>query len=91
MTDTEESNSIAPDAEEVITDELYREAIKILLTTGKASTSYLQRRLKIGYVRAGRLMDMMEADGIVGPARGSKPREILVDPAEYLQKLEDEK
>lgn len=89
--ETEENNSIAPDAEEVITDELYREAIKILLTTGKASTSYLQRRLKIGYVRAGRLMDMMEADGIVGPARGSKPREILVDPAEYLQNLENEK
>lgn len=85
--DSEETES--SEDEDVIDDELYREAVKLILTTGKASTSYLQRRLKIGYVRAGRLMDLMEAAGIVGPAKGSKTREILVDPAEYLQELEE--
>jgi len=83
-----EVDELSEEAEDVIDDELYREAVKIILTTGKASTSYLQRRLKIGYVRAGRLMDLMESAGIVGPARGSKSREILVDPAEYLKEFE---
>ncbi len=81
-------SSDSNDTDESIDDELYQEAIKIILMTGKASTSYLQRRLKIGYVRAGRLMDMMEADGIVGPSRGSKHREILVEPSDYLSDFE---
>jgi len=59
-------------------DELYDEAKEIILQAGKASTSYLQRRLKVGYARAARLMDLLEEAGIVGPGEGAKPREILV-------------
>lgn len=58
-------------------DELYEEAVEVVRAAGKASTSLLQRRIKVGYARAARLMDMMEERGIVGPAEGSKPREVL--------------
>ncbi|MBN2627477.1 MAG: DNA translocase FtsK [Spirochaetales bacterium] len=58
-------------------DALFDEALDIVLQTGKASASYLQRRLKIGYNRAARLVEEMEMRGIVGPANGSKPRDIL--------------
>ena len=58
-------------------DPLYNKALEIVLEAGKASASYLQRRLKIGYNRAARLVEEMEARGIVGPANGSKPREII--------------
>ncbi|MDD5340884.1 MAG: DNA translocase FtsK 4TM domain-containing protein [Patescibacteria group bacterium] len=59
-------------------DELFEEAKEIILQAGKASTSFLQRRLKVGYARAARLMDLLEEAGIVGPGEGAKPREILV-------------
>jgi len=65
--------------EEEIEDELYREAKRLVLATGRASTSYLQRRLAIGYNRAARIMEQLEREGIVGPARGSKPREVLIE------------
>ncbi|HHV44960.1 MAG TPA: DNA translocase FtsK [Firmicutes bacterium] len=65
------------------TDELYDEAVQLVLETGQASVSMLQRRFRIGYNRAGRLIDMMEARGIVGPSLGSKPREVLVRSTEY--------
>jgi len=58
-------------------DELFEEAKRIVLEAGKASTSYLQRRLKIGYSRAARLMDILEEKGIIGPPDGSKPREVI--------------
>lgn len=58
-------------------DELYEEAREIVVSSGKASTSYLQRRLKIGYSRAARLIDILEQKGVVGPQDGSKPRAIL--------------
>ncbi|HEX7484627.1 MAG TPA: DNA translocase FtsK [Vicinamibacterales bacterium] len=60
-------------------DDLYDEAARIVVGSGQASISYLQRRLRIGFSRAARLVDMMEADGLVSPAAGSKPREVLVD------------
>jgi len=60
-----------------IDDDLYEDARTAVEEVGRASTSYLQRKLKIGYSRAARLMDMLEAHGIIGPADGSKPREIL--------------
>jgi S-DNA-T family DNA segregation ATPase FtsK/SpoIIIE len=59
-------------------DELYEEAKELVIRMGKASTSLLQRRLSIGYNRAGRIMDELEREGIVGPQRGSKPREVLM-------------
>jgi S-DNA-T family DNA segregation ATPase FtsK/SpoIIIE len=58
-------------------DSLYEEALDIILSTGTASTTFLQRKLKIGYARAASLMDQLESRGIVGPAEGSKPRKIL--------------
>jgi S-DNA-T family DNA segregation ATPase FtsK/SpoIIIE len=60
-------------------DELYDDAVKIVLEMGKASTSALQRRLRIGYGRAASLLDAMERDGIIGPPDGTKPRAVLVD------------
>jgi S-DNA-T family DNA segregation ATPase FtsK/SpoIIIE len=58
-------------------DEMYEEARQIVLESGKASTSFLQRRLGLGYSRAAKIMDLLEQNGIVGPANGSKPREVL--------------
>ena len=60
-----------------IDDDLYENARVAVEEAGRASTSYLQRKLKIGYSRAARLMDVLEAHGVIGPADGSKPREIL--------------
>jgi S-DNA-T family DNA segregation ATPase FtsK/SpoIIIE len=64
--------------EEEEEDELFEAAVKLVVTNGQASTSMLQRRFKIGYTRAARLVDMMQDRGIVGPPEGAKPREILV-------------
>jgi S-DNA-T family DNA segregation ATPase FtsK/SpoIIIE len=60
-------------------DDLYDEAARIVVSSGQASISYLQRRLRIGFSRAARLVDMMEMDGIVSPGAGGKAREVLVD------------
>ena len=59
-------------------DEFYDDAYNIVLETGKASTTFLQRRLSIGYARAARLMDMLEERGVVGPGDGAKPREVFI-------------
>lgn len=56
---------------------IIQEAIEVVRSSGKASTSLLQRRLKLGYARAARVMDALEEQGIVGPAEGSKPRQVL--------------
>jgi len=69
-------------------DELYQDAVRIVLEYGKASTSLLQRRLRIGYGRAAHLIDLMERDGIVGAADGPKPREVLKRP-DWLTEVED--
>ncbi len=60
------------------TDDMLDEAIQCVIEGGKASTSYLQRRLRLGYARAARIMDLMEERGVIGPGSGAKPREILV-------------
>jgi DNA segregation ATPase FtsK/SpoIIIE-like protein len=60
-------------------DELVEQALQIIRDTKRASTSALQRRLKIGYTRAARIIDLLEERGIVGPPRGSEAREILLD------------
>jgi S-DNA-T family DNA segregation ATPase FtsK/SpoIIIE len=59
-------------------DELFDEAARLVVAEGKASASFLQRRMRIGFSRAARLIDLMEQDGLLGPAQGSKPREVLV-------------
>ncbi|MGI8908757.1 MAG: DNA translocase FtsK 4TM domain-containing protein [Candidatus Sumerlaeaceae bacterium] len=75
---------------DAIDDELFRQAAKLILVHRKASVSLLQRKLKIGFARAGRVMDMLEEAHIVGPNVGSKVRDIIVDPDEYLAQMEDE-
>jgi len=66
-------------------DDLFNEAVKIVITTKQASVSMIQRRLRVGYTRAARMIDIMEAEGIVGPYNGSKPREILIEDIEELE------
>lgn len=68
-------------------DEKYDEAARIVIEMGRASTSVLQRRLRIGYGRAASIIDMMEREGIVGPEDGSKPRQVLVK-ADFLERLD---
>ena len=58
-------------------DELYSEAKRTVIEAGRASTSYLQRKLGVGYARAARLMDILEERGIIGPSDGAKPRTII--------------
>jgi S-DNA-T family DNA segregation ATPase FtsK/SpoIIIE len=60
-------------------EELFKQAVEVLKVSRRASTSMLQRRLRIGYNRAARVMELMEEKGIVGPENGAQPREILVD------------
>ncbi|MCL2562518.1 MAG: DNA translocase FtsK [Oscillospiraceae bacterium] len=64
-------------------DEMFGDAVNMVLDLGQASTSVLQRKLKLGYSRAGRLMDQLEEAGIVGPHMGSKPRQVLISRAEW--------
>jgi S-DNA-T family DNA segregation ATPase FtsK/SpoIIIE len=68
------------DSDEGFDDPAYEEALRIVLDMGKASTSTLQRRLRLGYGRAARILDAMEKDGIIGPPDGSRPREVLKRP-----------
>ncbi|MDM8531469.1 DNA translocase FtsK [Anaerolineales bacterium HSG25] len=74
-------------------DDLLEEAVKLVVETRRASTSFLQRRLGIGYPRASRLMDQLEEEGVVGPAEGSKPRQVLwreeKDEADYAEFQQD--
>jgi S-DNA-T family DNA segregation ATPase FtsK/SpoIIIE len=89
------AQELIPDMEEQVSaaniaaerDELFDEALRLVIRHQQGSVSLLQRRLKIGYARAGRLMDQLEAAGIVGPFDGSKARQVLVDPS-YLDNLE---
>ncbi len=73
------------DLSEEETDPLYEQARLEVIQAGKASTSYLQRKLRIGYSRAARLMDLLEERGVIGPADGSKPRTILDDGSETIE------
>jgi S-DNA-T family DNA segregation ATPase FtsK/SpoIIIE len=68
-------SSLEDDADD--DDEMYEEARICVMEAGKASTSYLQRKLKLGYARAARLMDKLEERGVIGPGDGAKPREVL--------------
>lgn len=69
-------------------DDLYEDARAIVIETGKASTSYLQRKLGIGYARAARLIDILEERGVVGPGNGAKPRDVLEKPIDHTSDME---
>jgi S-DNA-T family DNA segregation ATPase FtsK/SpoIIIE len=75
-----EDDEIEPEEFDGQEDPLYHDAVRVVLEVGKASTSVLQRRLRLGYGRAARILDMMQRDGIIGPPDGSKPREVLKRP-----------
>ncbi|TSC93863.1 MAG: DNA segregation ATPase FtsK/SpoIIIE, S-DNA-T family [Candidatus Berkelbacteria bacterium Athens1014_28] len=62
-----------------VDDDLYDEAIQVVMNSGQASASLLQRRLRVGYARAARLLDIMEEAGVIGPSNGAKPRDILMN------------
>jgi S-DNA-T family DNA segregation ATPase FtsK/SpoIIIE len=83
-TDGETPESDPPPGEQ---DPMYEEAVRVVLEMGKASTSTLQRRLRLGYGRAARILDMMHRDGIIGPPDGSRPREVLKAPT-WLREVE---
>jgi len=87
-----ESDFEEKDTEEIIVegDPLLEEAERLVVQTRKASASFLQRRMRIGYARAARLLDLLEKKGVVGPAQGSKPREVLVGGEEKEKKEEKE-
>ncbi|MEZ5331260.1 MAG: DNA translocase FtsK [Thermoanaerobaculia bacterium] len=68
-------------------DELFDEAARLVVSEGKASASFLQRRLRVGFSRAARLIDLMEQDGLLGPAQGSKPRDVLVG-RDYFEEVD---
>ena len=84
---TEEEKKGGPEGIEFDKDELYDEAARIVVQTGQASISYLQRKMRIGFSRAARLVDMMEAEGLVSAATGGKPREVLVG-REYFEEVD---
>ncbi|WP_313639267.1 DNA translocase FtsK 4TM domain-containing protein [Paenibacillus sp.] len=87
--EAEYDESIVPEVDDTITedqepqDELYEQAVQIVLEAKQASVSLLQRRMRVGYTRAARLIDSMEARGVIGPYEGSKPREVLVSLEQY--------
>ena len=70
-------------------DPVYQDAVRVVLEMGKASTSTLQRRLRLGYGRAARILDMMQHEGIIGPPDGSRPRDVLKRP-DWLQEVENQ-
>jgi S-DNA-T family DNA segregation ATPase FtsK/SpoIIIE len=83
-----EDSEVDPDEPMGEQDPMYEEALRVVLEMGKASTSTLQRRLRLGYGRAARILDMMHRDGIIGPPDGSKPREVLKRP-DWIRETED--
>jgi S-DNA-T family DNA segregation ATPase FtsK/SpoIIIE len=84
---TEDDKKGGPEGVELEKDELYDEAARIVVSTGQASISYLQRKMRIGFSRAARLVDMMEAEGLVSAGTGGKPREVLVG-RDYFEEVD---
>jgi DNA segregation ATPase FtsK/SpoIIIE, S-DNA-T family len=82
----DEDDDIEEDTPE---DAMYQEAVRVVCEMGKASTSTLQRRLRLGYGRAARILDMMQRDGIIGPPDGSRPRDVLKRP-DWLEEVENQ-
>jgi S-DNA-T family DNA segregation ATPase FtsK/SpoIIIE len=84
---TADEKKAGPEGIEFEKDDLYDEAARIVVETGQVSISYLQRKLRIGFSRAARLVDMMEAEGLISPATGGKPREVLVG-RDYFEEVD---
>ena len=84
LTEREDESEDGGAPHEEFTDPLYDQAVAIVCDTRQASVSFIQRRLQIGYNRAARMVEQMERDGLVGPANGIKPREVLAPRGEYL-------
>ena len=82
----EESNSLL-DIDASDRDELFRNAAEVIVTAQQGSASLLQRKLKLGYNRAGRIIDQMEAAGVVGPFEGSKARQVFITDLAALDRL----
>ncbi len=77
-----------PDAADMVLDELFDEAVRIILDSGRGSVSLLQRRLSVGYARASRMIEMMAGMGVLGEYKGSQAREVIITPEEYEQMRE---
>jgi S-DNA-T family DNA segregation ATPase FtsK/SpoIIIE len=84
---TADEKKSGPEGIEFEKDDLYDEAARIVVESGQVSISYLQRKLRIGFSRAARLVDMMEAEGLISPATGGKPREVLVG-RDYFEEVD---
>jgi S-DNA-T family DNA segregation ATPase FtsK/SpoIIIE len=65
-------------------DDMYKDALRVVIESRKASTSLLQRRLRVGYARAARIIEEMEEQGVIGPADGARPREVLINSIDDL-------
>jgi S-DNA-T family DNA segregation ATPase FtsK/SpoIIIE len=85
---TAEDEATAVGGVEMERDELYDQAARIVVESRQASISYLQRKMRVGFSRAARLVDMMEVEGIVSQSTGGKPREVLVPP-NYFDEIDD--
>ena len=88
LTAPDEEQEDSPDNNADFDDPVYEDALRLVLEQGKASTSILQRRLRVGYGRAARILDAMERDGVIGPSDGSRPREVLKRP-DWLAETEN--
>jgi S-DNA-T family DNA segregation ATPase FtsK/SpoIIIE len=86
---TDDEDEAEPEDFDGTQDVMYQDAVRIVCEMGKASTSTLQRRLRLGYGRAARILDMMQRDGIIGPPDGSRPREVLKRP-DWLEEIADQ-
>ena len=85
--DAKENASGEDGSDQIVDDELFEDALRLVLDMGQASSSMLQRRFRIGYTRAARLVDTMEELGIVGQSVGSKPREVILSRQEIEDKF----
>ena len=83
--DGKKGASSADADEETGSDQMLKQAVEVVIDAGQASTSLLQRRCKLGYARAARIMDEMEQKGIIGPYEGAKPRAVLISRQQWLE------